>query len=386
MHVHNAAGSGALVPFRVWCACKAFTYEHATDTPPAVPRLHKEARELVRAFRAVEWAQLHGADELLRLASRKEVVLLDEERVHSFAEQRGTDGGQIRASRWSKGDPEAQKKLGHLSHHTAISLGTAAAAWARGTGAQMSTRASGVLRRVSAGCLSELRKPLEVAIGPHASAVVLPIQPPPDRPGAMPVSAFVNRCPHAGTPLNMFPERFYDRSGEFLLCSTHGALFQPSDGLCVRGPCVGQCLTPLPVELEQLDDGSNESRIILLVSEHAAATSSPRPPPRKPPLRAETIRNSVPRPLPKASSQQRGGPPGTQSSLDDELDQLLRELDDAGVQGAYSKQSGMNTFFAPRGRPPSGHTGRGRTGTASPLGAGKTAARLNSRRGSEYSE
>ena len=62
--------------------------------------------------------------------------------------------------------------------------------------------------------------------------------------------AYVNSCPHIGTPLDWLPDRFFDRSGEHLLCGTHGALFRPQDGLCVRGPCVGQRLAPAPIQIE----------------------------------------------------------------------------------------------------------------------------------------
>jgi nitrite reductase/ring-hydroxylating ferredoxin subunit len=65
--------------------------------------------------------------------------------------------------------------------------------------------------------------------------------------------AYVNSCPHIGTPLDWLPDRFFDRSGEHLLCGTHGALFRPEDGLCVRGPCVGQRLAPAPITLEDGD-------------------------------------------------------------------------------------------------------------------------------------
>ena len=51
-----------------------------------------------------------------------------------------------------------------------------------------------------------------------------------------------NRCPHAGTPLDWIPDRFFDRSGTFIFCATHGASFEPDTGLCVDGPCVGDVL------------------------------------------------------------------------------------------------------------------------------------------------
>jgi nitrite reductase/ring-hydroxylating ferredoxin subunit len=61
---------------------------------------------------------------------------------------------------------------------------------------------------------------------------------------------FVNSCPHMGTPLDWLPDRFFDRAGEHLLCGTHGALFRPEDGQCVRGPCLGKRLASLAVAVE----------------------------------------------------------------------------------------------------------------------------------------
>jgi nitrite reductase/ring-hydroxylating ferredoxin subunit len=62
--------------------------------------------------------------------------------------------------------------------------------------------------------------------------------------------AYVNSCPHMGTPLDWLPDRFFDRSGEHLLCGTHGALFRPEDGQCVRGPCFGRRLTGVVARAE----------------------------------------------------------------------------------------------------------------------------------------
>jgi nitrite reductase/ring-hydroxylating ferredoxin subunit len=62
--------------------------------------------------------------------------------------------------------------------------------------------------------------------------------------------AYANACPHIGTPLNWLPDRFFDRSGELLLCGTHGALFRPEDGHCLRGPCLGKRLTPMAIRVE----------------------------------------------------------------------------------------------------------------------------------------
>lgn len=61
--------------------------------------------------------------------------------------------------------------------------------------------------------------------------------------------AYENACPHMGTPLNFLPDRFFDRSGEHLLCATHGALFRVADGFCVEGPCAGKSLRPAAIHI-----------------------------------------------------------------------------------------------------------------------------------------
>jgi nitrite reductase/ring-hydroxylating ferredoxin subunit len=63
------------------------------------------------------------------------------------------------------------------------------------------------------------------------------------------VAAYVNYCPHAGHPLNMRPHRFLTPDGNLILCCSHGAVFARDDGLCIAGPCQGQSLTPIPVEV-----------------------------------------------------------------------------------------------------------------------------------------
>ena len=64
------------------------------------------------------------------------------------------------------------------------------------------------------------------------------------------VAAYVNYCPHAGHPLNIRPDRFLTPDRNLILCCSHGALFARDDGICVAGPCQGQKLTPIPVEVQ----------------------------------------------------------------------------------------------------------------------------------------
>jgi nitrite reductase/ring-hydroxylating ferredoxin subunit len=63
------------------------------------------------------------------------------------------------------------------------------------------------------------------------------------------VRGYLNRCPHAGHPLNLLPHRFLTPDGALLLCSSHGAVFEKSTGLCLAGPCSGQKLTPIALEV-----------------------------------------------------------------------------------------------------------------------------------------
>ena len=63
------------------------------------------------------------------------------------------------------------------------------------------------------------------------------------------VRGYVNRCPHAGHPLNLLPHRFLTADGTLILCSSHGALFEKSSGYCVAGPCAGRSLTPVALEI-----------------------------------------------------------------------------------------------------------------------------------------
>ncbi len=61
------------------------------------------------------------------------------------------------------------------------------------------------------------------------------------------VRGYLNRCPHAGHPLNLIPNRFLTPDRALILCSSHGALFEKESGLCLAGPCPGQALSRLPL-------------------------------------------------------------------------------------------------------------------------------------------
>jgi nitrite reductase/ring-hydroxylating ferredoxin subunit len=61
------------------------------------------------------------------------------------------------------------------------------------------------------------------------------------------IYAYVNRCPHQGTELDWLPGEVFDGDGLYLICATHGAVFEPNSGFCVGGPCKGTSLERVPI-------------------------------------------------------------------------------------------------------------------------------------------
>jgi len=59
--------------------------------------------------------------------------------------------------------------------------------------------------------------------------------------------AFLNRCGHVPVELDFQPGQFFDYSGQYLVCSTHGALYDPASGTCQGGRCNGVGLEPIAV-------------------------------------------------------------------------------------------------------------------------------------------
>ncbi|MDE2234323.1 MAG: Rieske (2Fe-2S) protein [Gammaproteobacteria bacterium] len=62
--------------------------------------------------------------------------------------------------------------------------------------------------------------------------------------------AYHNVCPHAGNFLNWKPDAFLTRDKSLIMCSAHGALFNPATGLCVAGPCPGRSLQSVKIAVE----------------------------------------------------------------------------------------------------------------------------------------
>ncbi|MBL8342407.1 MAG: Rieske 2Fe-2S domain-containing protein [Rubrivivax sp.] len=60
--------------------------------------------------------------------------------------------------------------------------------------------------------------------------------------------AYLNRCVHVPTEMDWQEGEFLDMDKRWILCSIHGAAYEPADGRCVGGPCGRGKLTPVPVE------------------------------------------------------------------------------------------------------------------------------------------
>ena len=63
--------------------------------------------------------------------------------------------------------------------------------------------------------------------------------------------AYVNRCRHMATPLDFVRDQFLSEDGQYLMCYTHGALYERGSGVCIAGPCKGESLYRLPVCIDQ---------------------------------------------------------------------------------------------------------------------------------------
>lgn len=53
------------------------------------------------------------------------------------------------------------------------------------------------------------------------------------------VHAYLNRCAHIPMEMDYQENRFFDHTGRWLVCATHGATYHPATGKCAGGPCRG---------------------------------------------------------------------------------------------------------------------------------------------------
>lgn len=69
------------------------------------------------------------------------------------------------------------------------------------------------------------------------------------------VYGYLNRCAHVPMELDWVEGQFFESSGLYLMCATHGAVYAPESGRCVGGPCRGGRLRPVTVEERETPDG-----------------------------------------------------------------------------------------------------------------------------------
>jgi nitrite reductase/ring-hydroxylating ferredoxin subunit len=62
--------------------------------------------------------------------------------------------------------------------------------------------------------------------------------------------AYRDACPHFGdTPMAWRKDAYLNRDGTRVVCHAHGAQFDIVSGECLLGPCLGQRLTPVEIEV-----------------------------------------------------------------------------------------------------------------------------------------
>lgn len=70
------------------------------------------------------------------------------------------------------------------------------------------------------------------------------------------VFAYLNRCSHVPMELDWNAGKFFDSGADLLICSTHGAMYDPRSGACRGGPCRSGGLEPVAVR-------EREGRVLL---------------------------------------------------------------------------------------------------------------------------
>src|SRR3982751_1439494 len=62
------------------------------------------------------------------------------------------------------------------------------------------------------------------------------------------VVAYLNRCVHVPAEMDWQPGEFLDSARGVIICSTHGAVYEPLSGRCAGGPCRRGHLSRIAVE------------------------------------------------------------------------------------------------------------------------------------------
>ena len=63
------------------------------------------------------------------------------------------------------------------------------------------------------------------------------------------LTAYLNSCPHQGRRMDYAQGQFLTDDLGHIICPAHGAEFTVEDGLCINGPCKGQSLVAVHVQI-----------------------------------------------------------------------------------------------------------------------------------------
>lgn len=80
--------------------------------------------------------------------------------------------------------------------------------------------------------------------------------------------AYLNRCAHVPVELDWSPGEFFESSGLYIMCATHGAIYVPETGYCAGGPCRGTKLRKLKIE-------EREGKIFWFTDDYCSAPKEP---------------------------------------------------------------------------------------------------------------
>ncbi|MEM8844420.1 MAG: Rieske (2Fe-2S) protein [Pseudomonadota bacterium] len=64
------------------------------------------------------------------------------------------------------------------------------------------------------------------------------------------IYGYENMCPHNFSPLDWSPNQFLNFDNSYIQCANHGALFEINSGDCIYGPCAGQSLQSIKIEVK----------------------------------------------------------------------------------------------------------------------------------------
>lgn len=88
------------------------------------------------------------------------------------------------------------------------------------------------------------------------------------------IHAYLNRCSHVAMEMDIQPNRFFDVTGRWLVCATHGATYRPDTGHCAGGPCLGGLIRVALSEQDGVVRWHTDDNFQPVSKDHDRATST----------------------------------------------------------------------------------------------------------------